>query len=125
MCVCGCMRVCVHACMYMYVCVYVCVRARARVCVCMYVRGRPRGLVVSVLATGAMVRGFKPGRGRWICKGDKIRSTSSFGGKSCMKKTLRRQNSAAMFLTRVSPASPLDVSGGFTTRCHWWPNQGE
>jgi hypothetical protein len=29
-----------------------------------------------------------------------------------MKQMLRRQNSAAMFLTRVSPASPLDVSGG-------------
>jgi hypothetical protein len=32
------------------------------------------GLVVSVLATGLKVRGFKPGRGRWI------RSTPSFGG---------------------------------------------
>jgi hypothetical protein len=38
------------------------------------------GLVVSVLATGPKVRGFKPGRGRWIFKGDKIRSTPSFGG---------------------------------------------
>jgi hypothetical protein len=26
------------------------------------------GLVVSVLATGPMVRGFKPGRGRWILR---------------------------------------------------------
>jgi hypothetical protein len=33
------------------------------------------GLVVSVLAAGFKVRGFKPGRGRWIFKGDKIRST--------------------------------------------------
>jgi hypothetical protein len=29
------------------------------------------GLVVSVLTTGPRVRGFKPGRGRWIFKGDK------------------------------------------------------
>jgi hypothetical protein len=29
------------------------------------------GLVVSVLATGPKVRGFDPGRGRWIFKGDK------------------------------------------------------
>jgi hypothetical protein len=29
------------------------------------------GLVVSVLATGPKVRGFSPGRGRWIFKGDK------------------------------------------------------
>jgi hypothetical protein len=26
------------------------------------------GLVVSVLATGPKVRGFKPGRGRWIVR---------------------------------------------------------
>jgi hypothetical protein len=26
------------------------------------------GLVVSVLATGSKVRGFKPGRGRWILR---------------------------------------------------------
>ena len=29
------------------------------------------GPVVSVLATGPKVRGFNPGRGRWIFKGDK------------------------------------------------------
>jgi hypothetical protein len=28
--------------------------------------------MVIVLATETMVRGFKPGRGRWISKGDKI-----------------------------------------------------
>jgi hypothetical protein len=38
------------------------------------------GLVVSVLATGPKVRGFDPDRGRWIFKGDKSRSTTSFGG---------------------------------------------
>jgi hypothetical protein len=31
------------------------------------------GLVVIVLAIGPKVRGFKPDRGRWIFKGDKIR----------------------------------------------------
>jgi hypothetical protein len=36
--------------------------------------------VVSVLATGPKVRGFKPGQGREDFKGDKIRSTPSFGG---------------------------------------------
>jgi hypothetical protein len=61
-------------------------------------------------------------------KGDKIRSTPSFGGEVKPsvpfvdlwhvkepyehEQMLCRQNSAAMFLTRVSPASPLDVSGG-------------
>jgi uncharacterized protein HemY len=29
------------------------------------------GIVVSVLATGPKVRGFNPGRGRWIFKDDK------------------------------------------------------
>jgi hypothetical protein len=38
------------------------------------------GLVVTVIATGPRVRGFKPGRGRWIFKGDKIRSTTYFLG---------------------------------------------
>jgi len=28
------------------------------------------GLVVGVLAMGPNIRGFKPGRGRWIFKGD-------------------------------------------------------
>jgi hypothetical protein len=35
--------------------------------------------VVSVLAIGLMVRGFKPVRGRWILKDDKIHSKPSFG----------------------------------------------
>jgi hypothetical protein len=74
-------------------------------------------------------------------KGDEIRSTPSFGGEvkpsvpcrrfTACKRTLRawkdarRQNSAAMFLTRVSPASLLDVYGGFTTRCLWLLNQDD
>jgi hypothetical protein len=36
------------------------------------------GLVVSLLAIGPKVRGFRPGRGWWIFKGDKIRSTTFF-----------------------------------------------
>jgi hypothetical protein len=64
-------------------------------------------------------------------KGDKICSMPSFRGEvkpsvpccrfTACKRTLRawkdacRQNSAAVFLTRVSPASLLDVHGGFTT----------
>jgi hypothetical protein len=37
-----------------------------------------RGLVVIVLAIGPKVREFKPGQGRWIFKGDKVCSTTSF-----------------------------------------------
>jgi hypothetical protein len=36
--------------------------------------------VVIVLAAGPKVRGFKSGRGRWILRATKIRSTTSFGG---------------------------------------------
>jgi hypothetical protein len=39
------------------------------------------GLVVNVLAIVPKVRGFKPGRGRWIFNGDKIRRTTSSEGK--------------------------------------------
>jgi hypothetical protein len=63
---------------------------------------RPRWSSDSVLATGPKVRGFKPGWGRWIFKGDKIHSTTSFGGEvkpsvSCRrftacKRTLRAWN---------------------------------
>ena len=38
------------------------------------------GLGVSVLAFRTQIRGFKPGRSRWIFKGEKILSTPSFGG---------------------------------------------
>jgi hypothetical protein len=40
-------------------------------CILLLFRVALGGLVVSVLATGPKVRGFKPGRGRWIFKGDK------------------------------------------------------
>jgi hypothetical protein len=36
--------------------------------------------MVSVLATGPKVRGFKPGRGDLFLRAMKIRSTPSFGG---------------------------------------------
>jgi hypothetical protein len=36
--------------------------------------------MVVILAIGPKVCGFKPGRERWIFKGDKICSTTSFGG---------------------------------------------
>jgi hypothetical protein len=38
------------------------------------------GLVVRVLASGSRVRGFKPGRSRWIFSVYKILSMPSFGG---------------------------------------------
>jgi hypothetical protein len=38
------------------------------------------GLVVSMLASGSRVRGFKPGRCRWIFTSVKILSMPSFGG---------------------------------------------
>jgi hypothetical protein len=38
------------------------------------------GLLVSVLAIVPKVYEFKPGRGRWILKGNKIRSMLSCGG---------------------------------------------
>src|SRR5215468_9839570 len=37
------------------------------------------GLVVSMLASGTQVRGFKPGRSRRIFQGEKILSMPSFG----------------------------------------------
>jgi hypothetical protein len=37
------------------------------------------GLVVACFATVPKIRGFKPVRGQWIFKDDKVRSTASFG----------------------------------------------
>jgi hypothetical protein len=39
------------------------------------------GVMVSVLPIETNVKGFKPGRGRWTFKDDKVCNTSSFGGK--------------------------------------------
>jgi hypothetical protein len=38
------------------------------------------GLVARILASGSRVRGFKPGRSRWIFLYVKILSLPSFGG---------------------------------------------
>jgi hypothetical protein len=38
------------------------------------------GLVVSMLASGTLLRGFKPGRSRRIFQGEKFLSLPSFGG---------------------------------------------
>jgi ABC-type Mn2+/Zn2+ transport system permease subunit len=48
-----------------YVCVCVCV------CVVTCIRDDFGGLVVSIPATGTRVRGFKPGRIRWIFRASK------------------------------------------------------
>jgi hypothetical protein len=40
-----------------------------------------RGVMVSVVAIGPKVRGFNPGRGQQITKGDKIHRTLSLEGK--------------------------------------------
>jgi hypothetical protein len=58
-----------------------CTPALHVVCLPRYSRwGGFGGLGVSVLAFGTQVRGFKSGRSRRIFKGEKILSTSSFGG---------------------------------------------
>ena len=47
------------------------------------------GLVLSMLASGTQVCGFKPGRSRWIFSGVKILSMPSSGGELCgMSKNL-------------------------------------
>jgi hypothetical protein len=85
------------------------------------------GLVVIVLVTGPNVCGFKPGKRRWIFKGDKSPNTTYFGGKvkppvHCskilrhvknpysMKEIIRLQNSR-QFSPRFSC---------FETRCLCW-----
>jgi hypothetical protein len=66
------------------------------------------GILIIVFAIGPKVRGFKPGRGQWIFKGNNIRRTPSFGGEvkpsvhvlrftarypTTMKRDTSRQNS--------------------------------
>jgi hypothetical protein len=77
------------------------------------------GLVVSVLATGPKVRGFKPGRVRWIFKGDKIRGTTSFGGEvkssvpcrrfTACKRTLRAWKRCFVSKIKRSCFSPMSL----------------
>jgi hypothetical protein len=47
------------------------------------------GLVVSMLASGSRVRGFKPGPSRWIFTSAKILSMPSFGGEVSHVSALR------------------------------------
>jgi hypothetical protein len=42
--------------------------------------GNGNGVMISILAIGPKVRGFKPGRGRWIFKGDKNQWTDFYAG---------------------------------------------
>jgi hypothetical protein len=80
----------------------------------------------NMFAVEPKVRGFKPGRGQWIFKGDKISSTTSFRGEvkpsvpcrrftvcyknpASMKEILRRQYTRT-FVAKFLPASLLDVS---------------
>jgi hypothetical protein len=74
------------------------------------------GLVVSVLAIGLKIHGFRPGRGRWNFRAIKIRSRTSFGGEvkpcaPCMKGIFHRKNETVIS-RQVSPASLVDVSAG-------------
>ena len=47
-----------------------------------------RGLVVSMLISGTRVRGFKPGRSRWIFRAsEKILRMRSFGGEVLFEMT--------------------------------------
>ena len=70
------------------------------------------GLVVSVLTTGPKVRGFDPGRGRWIFKGDKnpehhfLRRGSKAVGRrfTACKRTLRAWIELVMFRKQNSEA---------------------
>jgi len=59
---------------------YVQTLAVIQILVLLYVKHRLRWSRGSVLAFGAQVRGFKPGRSRRIFKGEKILSTPFFGG---------------------------------------------
>ena len=59
----------------------------------------PDGVVVSILATGSEVRGFKPGRGQWIFPTVKILSKTFFGREvnplvPCRRFTARKRTSS-------------------------------
>jgi hypothetical protein len=71
------------------------------------------GLVVTALAIVPEFRGFKPYRGRWIFKGHKNRSTTSFGGEvkssvACRKMLWHIKGPWRIFLYL------------FPARCLWW-----
>jgi hypothetical protein len=84
--------------------------------------------VVIVLAIGPKVRGFKPGRGRWILRAINIPSISFFEGKyshrphvvrfyGMLKNPAEydRDSSSAKFSAISRQVSPC-----FDTRCLWW-----
>ena len=54
--------------------------ARDTVCKLLYMKDGFGGLVVSMLASGTQVCGFKPGQSRWIFTGVKFLSMPSSGG---------------------------------------------
>jgi hypothetical protein len=84
--------------------------------------------VVSMLAIGPIVRGFKPGRERYMFKGDQNRNTASFGREvsrwfhfvrcygmlnNCT--SLKTDTSSSIFAAisrQVSPTSQLGISAG-------------
>jgi hypothetical protein len=61
-----------------------CVSSARKHRICQYIRNitpkRTRWSRGCVLAFSTQVRGFKPGRSRWIFQGEKFLSTTSFGG---------------------------------------------
>jgi hypothetical protein len=90
------------------------------------------GLVVSVLATGPKVRGFSPGRGRWILR--VIKSAAHLPSEGCRRFTACRRSLRARYVLVgkiqrpcFSPAFHLlrhqVVSAGFANRCPWWSYQ--
>jgi hypothetical protein len=89
--------------------------------------------VVIVLTIGSKVRVFKPGRERWIFKGDKKNSTTFFGGEvkpsATCRNILRHDKDPSrydrdtdmqiqrLFLSQILPASLLGVPA--VTRKLW------
>jgi hypothetical protein len=89
----------------------------------------PRIGVVLVMAIPIRykVRGFKPGRGRWIFKGDKLRSTTCLGGEvmpsARCRKTSRHVKDRCRVWLRYLVGKIHDISrqvpSCFATRCLW------
>ena len=63
------------------------------------------GLVVSILASGTQVCGFKPGRSRWNFTGVKILSMPSSGGESLLCPSFATQIYFLLSLAEVSHAA--------------------
>ena len=83
----------------------------------------------SVLAFGTQVRGFKPGRSRWIFQGDKILSTPSFGREimpfvpchifAACKRTRMCMRGSRSFRSKLPAISRLSNSS-FHYQGLWW-----